>query len=153
MAELGGEAFVSDEDQIPDGVDLVIRAVGPATEGGRLPLSEVARLAGGLQASLERIALSISGGATKPGRRPREIVDAVRLDFIGFRPGSAILDVARTGQLSFTEDLLSLSLDALQSGIESLVREPNMLPQHFTPQVVNGLRDLTGGIGQAMLLE
>lgn len=136
-----------DEDQIPEDVDLVVRAVGPATEGGRLPLSEVARLAGGLQASLERIALSISGGAAKPGRRPREIVDAVRLDFVGFRPGSAVLDVARTDQLGFPDDLLSLSLDALRVGIESLVRDPGTLPQHFTPQVVNGLRDLTGGIG------
>ncbi len=135
------------DDTLPDGVDLVVRAVGPATEGGRLSLSELARLAGGLQASLERVALSISGGATKPGRRPREIVDAVRLDFVGFQKGSAVLNVSRTGQISLTEDLLGLSLDALQHGIDSLVRDPNVLPPHFTPQVVNGLRDLTGGIG------
>ncbi len=138
---------MSVEEHFSDDVDLVVRAVGPATEGGRLPLSELARLAGGLQASLERIALSISGGTARPGRRPREIVDAVRLDFVGFRAGSAVLGVARTGQLSLPEDLLTLSLDTLRSGIESLLRDPNMLPLHFTPQVVNGLRDLTGGIG------
>jgi hypothetical protein len=125
--------------------DLVIRAVGPATEGGRLPLSELARLAGGLQATLERIALSISGGLTRPGRRPREIVDAVRLDFVEFRPGSAVLKVARTGQLSL-DDLLSTSLDALEEGINELRQNPSEPPRHFTPQIINGIRDLTGGI-------
>jgi hypothetical protein len=141
---------MSASDHIPaEGVDLVVRASGPATDGGRLPLSELARLAGGLQASLERIALSLSGGTTGPGRRPREIVDAVRLDFVGFHAGSAVIHVARTGQISLTEDLLGQSLDAMQNGIESLLREPNALPPHFTPQVVNGLRDLTGGIGPA----
>lgn len=129
----------------PEGVDLAVRAVGPATDGGRLPLSELARLAGGLQASLERIALSISGGANRPGRRPREIVDAVRLDFVGFERGSAVLNIARTGQLSL-DDLLETSLDALEEGLNSLLRDPNTLPPHFTPQVINGVRELTGGI-------
>jgi hypothetical protein len=128
-----------------EGDDLVIRAVGPATEGGRLPLSELARLAGGLQASLERIALNISGGPTRPGRRPREIVDAVRLDFVEFQAGSAVLKVARTGQLSL-DDLLNASLDALEEGINEMRRSPSEPPRHFTPQVVNGIRDLTGGI-------
>ncbi|SDT48796.1 hypothetical protein SAMN04489716_4058 [Actinoplanes derwentensis] len=132
----------------PDDTDLIIRATGPATEGGRLPLSELARLAGGLQASLERIALSISGNTNRPGRRPREIVDAVRLDFVGFRQGSAILQVARTGQLSL-DDLLGSSLDALEAGVNSLHRDPTVLPTHFTPQVINGIRDLTGGISMS----
>jgi hypothetical protein len=129
----------------PEGVDLVLRAVGPATEGGRLPLSELARLAGGLQASLERIALSISGGAARPGRRPREIVDAVRLDFVGFQEGSAVLDVARSGQPSL-DDLLESSLDVLEEGLKSLVDDPGRRPPHFSPQVINGIRELTGGI-------
>ncbi|MEU4562823.1 hypothetical protein AB0F72_30970 [Actinoplanes sp. NPDC023936] len=128
-----------------EGEELTIRALGPATAGGRLPLSELARLAGGLQASLERIALSISGSVNKPGRRPREIVDAVRLDVVGFQHGSAVLSVARAGQLSL-DDLLSSSLDALEAGVNSLHRDPRTLPPHFTPQVINGIRDLTGGI-------
>ncbi|GGN71420.1 hypothetical protein GCM10010112_38770 [Actinoplanes lobatus] len=133
------------EHRSDDDGDLVIKATGPVTEGGRLPLSELARLAGGLQASLERIALSISGNTTRPGRRPREIVDAVRLDFVGFHEGSAVLHVARTGQLAL-DDLLGSSLDALEAGVNSLQRDPLTLPPHFTPQVVNGIRDLTGGI-------
>ncbi|MEV6299989.1 hypothetical protein AB0M02_11365 [Actinoplanes sp. NPDC051861] len=125
--------------------ELVVHAVGPATEGGRLALSELARLAGGLQASLERIALSISGNTSRPGRRPREIVDAVRLDVVGFEGGSARLKVARTGQLSL-DDLLGSALDALEAGLNSLQRDPSTVPAHFTPQVINGIRDLTGGI-------
>jgi hypothetical protein len=141
---------VSDTQPGPrDGPDLTIRAVGPATEGGRLPLSELARLAGGLQASLERIALALSGAASRPGRRPREIVDAVRLDFVGFRQGSAVLDIVRTGQLSLTDDILNASLDVLEAGVSSLLRNPNVLPPNFTPQIINGLRDLTGGIGSS----
>jgi hypothetical protein len=128
-----------------EGVDLVIKAIGPATEGGRLPLAELARLASGLQASLERIALSLSGGTARPGRRPREIVDAVRLDIVGFETGSAVLHIERTGQLSL-DDLLGRALDTLEEGINSLLRDPTALPEHFTPQVINGIRDLTGGI-------
>lgn len=135
----------SSGDTVSGEADLVLRAVGPATEGGRLALSELARLAGGLQASLERIALSISGGAARPGRRPREIVDAVRLDFVGFRAGSAALDIARTGQRSL-DDLLNSALDVLEEGINGILRDPLTTPPHFTPQVLNGIRDLAGGI-------
>ncbi|BCJ40806.1 hypothetical protein GCM10010168_48950 [Actinoplanes ianthinogenes] len=127
------------------GEDLVIRAVGPATEGGRLPLSELARLAGGLQASLERIALSLSGNTSRPGRRPREIVDAVRLDFVGFQQGSAVLHISRTGRVG-SDDLLGSTLDALEEGVKSLHQDPSALPPHFTPQVINGIRELTGGV-------
>ncbi|GIF21397.1 hypothetical protein BJ973_005156 [Actinoplanes tereljensis] len=137
---------MSQPQHAPDGdLDLVIKAVGPSTEGGRLPLAELARLASGLQASLERIALSLSGGTARPGRRPREIVDAVRLDIVGFQTGSAILHVERTGQLGL-DDLLGRTLDALEEGILSLLRDPSTLPAHFTSPVINGIRDLTGGI-------
>ncbi|MFF0373144.1 hypothetical protein [Actinoplanes missouriensis] len=147
MTGTGAEVTpMSQSNHIPaDGTELVIRAVGPATDGGRLPLSELARLSGGLQASLERIALSISGNTSRLGRRPRDIVDAVRLDVVGFQPGSAVLRVARTGQHSL-DDLLTRSLDALEAGLTSLRRDPRTLPPHFTPQVINGIRDLTGGI-------
>jgi hypothetical protein len=127
--------------------DLLLRAIGPATEGGRLPLAELARLASGLQASLERIAWSLAGGSARTGRRPREIVDAVRLDFVGFQKGSAVLQIQRSGQTALGEDLLEESLDTLAAGIDSLRRRPSTRPQHFSSYVINGLRTLTGGIG------
>ncbi|MCO6006426.1 hypothetical protein NE236_15685 [Actinoallomurus purpureus] len=125
------------------GDDFAIRATGPATEGGRLSLSEVARIAGGVQATLERLALSLSGGAVTPGRRPREIVDAVRLDFVGFAAGSAVLKLAR----GHDTELLERSLDALRVGAEEIRRNPGRVPRHFTQQVITGLRALSGGVG------
>lgn len=130
----------------PQVIDLTLRAVGPATEGGRLPLAELSRLASGLQAALELLALGIAGKAAGPGRRPREIVDAVRLDFVGFRAGSAVLDIARTGQLSLDGGLLEQALSALEEGTNSLRERPDVLPPHFSSQVVNQLRSLAGGI-------
>lgn len=99
-----------------------------------------------MQAALELLALSIAGKAAGPGRRPREIVDAVRLDFVGFRAGSALLDIARTGHLSLDEGLLEQALTALEEGSNSLRERPGVLPPHFGPQVLNQLRSLTGGI-------
>ena len=46
-----------------------------------------------------------------------------------------------------TDDLLESSLSALESGLVSLRESPDEVPRYFNPQVVNGLRDLTGGIG------
>jgi len=126
--------------------EFILRITGPITEGGRLPLSELARLASGLQASLERVALSIYGLDLRPGRRPREIVDAVRLDFVGFDVGSAVLKIARPRRPISTDDLLESSLSALDNGLASLRLSPQEVPRFFSPQVVNGLRDLTGAI-------
>ncbi|MFY1702640.1 PIN domain-containing protein [Micromonospora sp. WMMA1923] len=106
----------------------------------------MSRLASGLQATLELLALSIAGKAAGPGRRPREIVDAVRLDFVGFRAGSAVLDIARTGQLQLGEGVLEQALTALEEGTNSLRERPDVRPPHFGPQVLNQLRSLTGGI-------
>ncbi|MGF1647356.1 MAG: hypothetical protein ACFCVF_10625 [Kineosporiaceae bacterium] len=69
---------------------LTITARGPAAQG-RLPLAEVARLCSEFQATLERIALTLHGATSITGRRPREVIDAVWVEFTGFREGSAVL--------------------------------------------------------------
>ena len=71
---------------------MSIRAVGAAAEG-RLALAEVARLCGELQGTLERLALALRGGRNTPGRRRRDIAEAVKLEMISFRTGSAVLDM------------------------------------------------------------
>ncbi|MFE2128071.1 hypothetical protein [Streptomyces amritsarensis] len=140
--------MVTSADAADNAFNATLYASGPATEGGRIPLAELARLASELQATLERLALSINGTLIKTGRRPREIVDAVRLDFVGFETGSAILKVSRTGQGSLTGDhLLEDSFRALANGIKSIQEQGGSVPHEFTPQVINGLRSLTGGIG------
>lgn len=126
---------------------LTIRAIGPATEQGRMSLSELARIASSFQATLERLAFSIIGGRQRTGRRPQEIADAVRMDFTGFRSGSAVLDLERP-QNAALDDLLNESFNALQFGLHALVDNPEVVPPHFTPTVINGLVTLCGGISR-----
>src|SRR5438270_409048 len=116
---------------------LTVRAVGPATHAGRISLSELARISSGLQATLERIGFSILIGRRRAGRLPREIAEAVRLDFVGFREGSAILELQRPSQ-DTTDDLLSDSFTALTSGIDELREDPTVLPRYFDLSIING---------------
>ncbi len=133
---------------------LTVRAEGPAADGGRLPLAELARIAAGLQLTLERIALALTGTYVARGRRPREVVEAVRLDLAGFRTGSVIIDIIRSGQAEASKEendsLLSESLRALEDGVAG-IRSGEHLPAYFTPQVVSGLRELAGGINVSNL--
>lgn len=117
-------------------------------DGGRLPLAELARIAAGLQVTLERLALALTGTYVARGRRPRDVVEAVRLDLAGFRPGSAIIDIIRTDQTEAIElgdgSLLTASLRALEDGVVATIRSGERLPPYFTPQVISGLRELAG---------
>lgn len=132
---------------------LAIRAIGPMTSEGRMPLAEIARIAGSFQATLERLALSISGNSNIRGRRPRDIVEAVRLDFAGFRAGSAVLQMERRGQGTWPNDLFHETLDAFREGVLVMNKGASRAPQHFTPQVIKGLRDLTGGLSSQGLTQ
>lgn len=131
---------------------LSVHAEGPAADGGRLPLAELARIAAGLQVTLERLALALTGTYVARGRRPRDVVEAVRLDLVGFRAGSAIIDIVRPEQASVVENdsLLIDSLRALEDGVAA-IRSTGHLPSYFTPQVVTGLRELAGGINAGNL--
>jgi len=135
-------------------VFLSIHAEGPAADSGHLPLAELARIVAGLQVTLERLALALTGTLAPRGRRPREVVEAVRLDLAGFRPGSAIIDIVRPPQPGFAsqpdDTLLGDSLNALEDGI-ARVRSGGQLPSYFTPQVITGLRELAGGINPSNL--
>jgi hypothetical protein len=133
---------------------LSVHAEGPAADGGHLPLTELARIVSGLQVTLERLALALSGTLVSRGRRPRDVVEAVRLDLAGFRSGSAIIDIVRPPQpdpaANPDDTLLSDSLNALEDGI-ARVRSGSQLPIYFTPQVITGLRELAGGINPSNL--
>jgi hypothetical protein len=126
---------------------LTVRAVGPATELGRISLSELARIASSFQATLERLAFSIVGGRRRSGRRPQDIADAVRMDFVGFQRGSAVLNLQRPDG-DAVDNLLNESFNALVTGLDAIRREDSTMPQYFTPTVVNGLVTLCGGISR-----
>jgi hypothetical protein len=133
---------------------LVVRAIGPATESGRISLSELARIASTLQATLERIALGVIGVRPRAGRRPAEIAEAVRMDFVGFSAGSAVLELERADNEAL-DDLLNDSFEVLADGINE-ISETGQQPtgyvgDFFTPSVLNGLVRLCGGIGRKNL--
>lgn len=132
--------------------ELSIRAVGASADDGTLSLAELARIAGGIQAALDRLALSLAGRTVRPGRRSAEAVAAVQLSITALRSGSVVLDLARTGQESIDGDsLLDRTLGALGSGVSSIARVPTVMPDYFTMPLVSGLRDLAGGIGPGRL--
>lgn len=137
----------TNDSDVPQLEQLAIKADGPATRGGRISLSELARISSGFQATLERIAYSIMIGYKRPGRFPREVADAVRMDFVGFSAGSAVLNLDRP-QPDTSDDLLSESFDALVSGLGRLQEHPNELPPHFNNAVINGLVTMCGGISR-----
>lgn len=127
---------------------FLVRASGPVADGGRLPLAEIARIAGVLQSTLERLAMSITGNEVGPGRRRSDIVDAVRLDFVGFSTGSAIMELERPG----SSELLDRTLATLSEGIRQLGDSDAEVPRHFTPQVLVGLRSLAAGVAPGGLV-
>jgi len=126
---------------------ITVTASGPATDNGRISLSELARIASGLQATLERIAYSVYIGRKRPGRFPREIADAVRLDFTGFHHGSAVMKLERP-DMGTLDDLFSDSFHVLSDGLTELTHDPSLVPNHFNPTVINGLVTLCGGIAE-----
>lgn len=132
---------------------LTIRAVGPATDGGALPLVELARIAGDFQAALDRLALAIRGREVRPGRRRGDDVEEVQLSITGLSQGSIVLELDRVGRVPlFEDDLLAESLDALASGIQHIRAQPTgAFPQYFSAPLVAGLRNLAGGIGPGRL--
>lgn len=131
---------------------LSIRAVGASVDDGTLSLAELARIAGGVQAALDRVAIAIEGRTVRVGRRPAEAVAAVQLSIAGLHRGSVVLELTRTGQETIDGDhMLDWALDTLGDGVRSIVRSPAVMPDYFTLPLVNGLRDLAGGIGPGRL--
>jgi hypothetical protein len=61
--------------------------------------------------------------------------------------GSAILEIQHGDRAAMVNDLLGESIEAFKSGIRSINDGITTPPVHFTLSVLNGLRDLTGGLG------
>lgn len=131
---------------------LSITVEGQAADG-RLALSEVARIAGEFQAQLERIARVLIGSSasSRGGRTPSEIVEATRLDLVGFRHGSAVLEIEPVqAEPTLIPSLLDECLDAFFAGARELGDNPARLPHGFDRSVVTGFRTLTGSVGAAI---
>lgn len=130
---------------------LMITIEGALASNGRIALSELARITGELQAELERVARVLAGSDAQTGRRPADIVEATRLDLVGFRSGSAVLVLEpHRDTATLLPSLLDESLDAFFGGIDALVADPTTIPHGFDRGVVNGLQELTRGLGRAV---
>ncbi|WP_250281003.1 MULTISPECIES: hypothetical protein [unclassified Frankia] len=129
---------------------LTIRASGSATTGGRLPLAELARLAGEFQATVERIALGLRGLSPVAGRRPKHVVEAVGMEVRALTSGSAVLTVGRITQPMLGDDLLIDSLETLEAGLDAIANG-RPTPEVFTAPVLDGLLKLSGGVADGTL--
>jgi hypothetical protein len=133
-----------------DDTFLTIRASGPAAEGGRLPLTELARIAGEFQATVERIALGLRGLIPVAGRRRKHVVEAVGMEILALTSGSAVLTVGRMTEPMLGDDLLIDSLETLEAGLAAIARD-RPPPDVFTAPVLDGLLRLSGGVADRTL--
>jgi hypothetical protein len=111
---------------------LTITLTGPGIGEGRLALAELVHVGRNLQAALERIALVLRGEATslKPGRRPADVTGLCRFDLVGFRGGSAVLELELAGAERPFEimDLGEAALDRMVEGLQRVSEGPSLPP-------------------------
>lgn len=124
---------------------LSIRLTGPGVGEGRLALADLVHVGRHVQAALERVALILRGEATslRPGRRPADVADLCRLDLVGFRGGSAVLELdLGAAERPFAElDLGEAALDRLVEGLHHLSETPS-LPSGWDAGVLLAWREL-----------
>lgn len=124
---------------------LTIKLAGPGIGEGRLALTELVHIGRNLQAVLERIALVLRGEAKslKPGRRPADVTDLCRLDLVGFRGGSAVLELELgAAERPFeTMDLGEAALDHMAEGLQR-VSQGQSLPSGWDTGVLVAWREL-----------
>ncbi|MEX2552307.1 MAG: hypothetical protein WD627_04830 [Actinomycetota bacterium] len=127
---------------------LIVTVRGDLAGSKRLALSELARIAEGIQGGLERVALVLRGrGSASSGRRPQDVVDATRLDLVDFERGSSKLVLERHGPVPLFEMELDDAIEALLQGIAGITKAPTELPEGWDFGVIAGLSELTGSIG------
>lgn len=124
---------------------LTIKLAGPGVGEGRLALAELVHVGRNLQAAVERIALVLRGEAKslKPGRRPADVMDLCRLDLVGFRGGSAVLELELGGAERPFEvmDLGEAALDRMVEGLRRVSEGPT-LPAGWDAGVLMAWREL-----------
>jgi len=100
---------------------LEVRLLGPAAAGGRVRVDVLVLVAHAVQTAVTRLALGLRGEATvRRGRVQREIADLTRLEVVGLREGSTLLE--------FDLAERERPLDELDLGIEALAAFAAGLP-------------------------
>ncbi len=124
---------------------ITVRLTGPAVAQGRISVDDLVLLARQVQSSIERIALVLRGErGTKTGRRPAEVESLTRLEVVGLRPGSVVLelDLARDQRALKGLDLGEEATKALVDGLVALTAR-EVLPRGWDAGALLAWREAT----------
>ena len=127
---------------------LVLRVKGPATKGGRLPLSALLRLGRHIQTAVERVGRVLVGqtDSRRPGRKPHEILQECGLEVVALNRGSFEIALDLPRAKFETMDLGVTSVEHLLEGIEGIRLDAKALPPGYDAGVLHSLR----GIGEML---
>ncbi len=131
---------------------LVLRAKGPVTRGGRIPLHDLLQMGRNIQVAVERVARVLVGQADsrKSGRKPAEIRASCPLEVVALNRGSfeIALDLPRD---QFENMHLGVeAVEKLGEGLESLEPEGGALPAGYDVGVLSSLREMGSGLGRGI---
>ena len=131
---------------------LVLRARGPATEGGRLPLAELLRIGKNAQAAVERVARVLVGQADsrRPGPKPQQIAEDCALEVVALDAGSFAIALDLPRKKLDGMDLGVEAVETLLGGWAQVGRNGASLPRGYDAGVLHSLRELGGSLGQGI---
>lgn len=134
-----------------------MRLKGSAAEGGRLRLDVLVEVAQAVQLSVTRLAYALRGEATvRRERTPRDIAELTRLEVVGLRGGSTLLefDLAEHERPLDERDLGVEALEAFETGLIAVASgaTPPVPWDHGVVQTVERLvRVLDRGIDEIVV--
>jgi hypothetical protein len=131
---------------------LALRAKGPATEGGRLPLAELLRIGKSAQRAVERVARVLVGQADsrRSGRKPQQIARDCALEVVALAEGSFTIALDLPRRKFEGMDLGVEAVEVLLAGWEQVGRNGGALPKGYDAGVLLSLRELGEGLGQGI---
>lgn len=123
---------------------LILRAKGPATEGGRIPLNDLLHIGKHVQSAVERVARVLGGqtGSRRRGRKPQEILKECMLEVVAFSKGSfeIAFDLPHTKL-----EGMNLGVEAIEKlfeGLSKIESDGGELPAGYDSGVLHCLRDM-----------
>jgi len=131
---------------------LVVRAKGPATEGGRIPLQDLLNIGRHVQAAVERVARVLVGqpDSRRPGPKPQEIASSCALQVVALNEAcfEIAFDLPRD---RFEEMHLGIeAVEKLLEGFERIGADGDALPPGYDTGVLHSLRDMGRVLGSGI---
>ena len=131
---------------------LIIRAKGPATKHGSIPLKDLLLLGKGIQTAIQRVARVLvgQGDSGRPGKPPKDVASSCLLEVIALNRGSfeLALDLPRD-QLPIAH-LGMEAINKLLDGLEAIQEGNGPMPAGFDKGVLHSLKDIGADIGKGI---